>query len=100
VNSRNTEARIYAIEVLGGVGPPAAWAVDALIKALDDNRDETDQAGEISTASLRTAAAHAPANIGDRKALPHLRKMTAAKNPDERKAVAAAIRKLEEGPRR
>ena len=27
-------------------------------------------------------------------------KMTAAKNPDERKAVAAAIRKLEEGPRR
>jgi hypothetical protein len=90
VNAGSTDARIYSIEALGAIGPPAKSAVDELIKALYEKRDVTDRSGYISS-----YAAVALGHIRDKRALPHLRKMDAAKNHDVRNASQSAIREIE-----
>lgn len=94
VNQGSTTARIYAIEALGLIGPPAAQAVEELIKALHEKKDVSDGSGYISS-----YAAEALGHIGDRRALSHLRQMTSARNLDVQRISEAAIGEIEGGPR-
>lgn len=90
VNAGGTDVRIYSIEALGTIGPPARSSVDELIKALYEKRDVRDRSGYISS-----YAAVALGRIQDPRALPHLRKMATAKNHDVRQASHRAIRSIE-----
>jgi hypothetical protein len=90
VNAGSTDARIYSIEALGTIGPPAHSAVDELIDALYEKMDVMDRSGYISS-----YAAAALGRIQDARALPHLRKMDTAKNHDVRNASQLAIRSIE-----
>jgi hypothetical protein len=85
-----TDARIYSIEALGVIGPPAASAVDELIEALHEKKHVTDRSGYISS-----YAADALGKIGDKRALPHLRAMQSARNHDVRNLSRRAIDRIE-----
>lgn len=88
--SGGVDARIYSIEALGKIGPPARDAVDVLIKALHEKKDIRDRSGYISC-----YAARALGLIRDKRALPHLRQMNRVKNRDVRKASRKAIQLIE-----
>jgi hypothetical protein len=94
VNRGSTDARAYAIDALGLIGPAAATAVDELIKALHEKKDAFDDSGSISS-----YAAEALGHIGDRRALAHLRQMTSADNYNVQRISKAAIGEIEGGPR-
>lgn len=93
VNGGGVDARIYSIDALGKIGPDASAAVEELIKALHEKKDTHGHSGCISS-----YAAEALGHIRDRRALPHLRQMTTAKNHDVRDLSEAAIVEIEGGP--
>lgn len=94
VKAGSTDARIFSIEALGTIGPPAGSAVEELIEALYEKQDATDRSGYISS-----YAATALGRIRDERALRHLKRMDSAKNHDVRYASQAAIRRIEGEPK-
>ncbi len=90
VNKGSTDARFYSIEALGNIGPPAKPAVDELIKALYEKKDDHSY--------ISPYAAQALGRIQDERALPHLRKMSDAKNHDVRTLSQRAIAEIEGQP--
>jgi hypothetical protein len=88
------ESQIHCIEALGSLGPIAAAAVDLLGELMKSYKDNTDRSGHVSS-----YAAAALGKIGDSRALPYLRSVTDARNPDVRKASLEEIQAIENGPK-
>lgn len=92
VHMGGIDARIYAAQALGDIGPAAKPAVKVLVAAMQEKQNKTDRAGYISS-----YAAAALGKIGDPAALPALREaMKTSRNHDVVNTCKTSINMLSE----